>query len=427
MNTAGWIVASSRRGMTLVEMLVATTMTLIIMGMVAQLFGMLGTGISGSRATMEMTSRMRGIAHGLRMDLAGITAATLPPLRPDADAGYFELIEGPMTDISNGALQLTGDCDDIVMFTARSFGSPFVGRYTLNSGLASTIQSPVAEIAYFCRPMPLAAQIVPGSTLHTLHRRQLLVMAYMGLPEFPVNARNGSLPAILNDYDVSLRGTGSGAVRPNSLSDLTKRENRFLHNVNGIVSGTGFPFDVVAAASSNIDAAGYFTAHFSGTRAGEDIILDNVLAFDVKVFDPAATVVGGSGVKGEYVDLGSSGLSAVAMTASFPPLTTTVFQSGGMQVKNASSNNEMARPTYDTFSSHYEANGLDEDGDGLYDEGTNGLNDGGIAAVADDPFEAETSPPYPYPLRGIEVRIRCYEPSSRQVRQVTVRHSFVPH
>jgi len=25
------------------------------------------------------------------------------------------------------------------------------------------------------------------------------------------------------------------------------------------------------------------------------------------------------------------------------------------------------------------------------------------------------------------VRIRCYEPASRQVRQVTVRHTFVPH
>jgi len=30
------------------------------------------------------------------------------------------------------------------------------------------------------------------------------------------------------------------------------------------------------------------------------------------------------------------------------------------------------------------------------------------------------------PLRGIEVRIRCYEPTSRQVRQMTVRHSFIP-
>ena len=44
-----------------------------------------------------------------------------------------------------------------------------------------------------------------------------------------------------------------------------------------------------------------------------------------------------------------------------------------------------------------------------------------------DANELETSPPYPVPLRGLEVRIRIYDTSTRQVRQVTVRHTFVPH
>ncbi len=35
-------------------------------------------------------------------------------------------------------------------------------------------------------------------------------------------------------------------------------------------------------------------------------------------------------------------------------------------------------------------------------------------------------PPYPLPLRGIRVTLRVYEPSSRQVREVTVVESFVP-
>ena len=38
-----------RVGMTLVEMLVATTITLIMMGLVAQLFGVFGQGVTGSR------------------------------------------------------------------------------------------------------------------------------------------------------------------------------------------------------------------------------------------------------------------------------------------------------------------------------------------------------------------------------------------
>jgi hypothetical protein len=60
------------------------------------------------------------------------------------------------------------------------------------------------------------------------------------------------------------------------------------------------------------------------------------------------------------------------------------------------------------------------------DESLNGLDDDGNDLI-DDAVEKETAPPYGFPLRGIEVRIRCYEPTSRQVRQITVRHTFVPH
>jgi hypothetical protein len=96
------------------------------------------------------------------------------------------------------------------------------------------------------------------------------------------------------------------------------------------------------------------------------------------------------------------------------------------------------RCTYDTWSTHYEANGRDENTDGTPDTGTNGRDDNSDGQIDEPPYdsngdgiydavgELETSPPYPYPLRGIEVRIRCYEPSSRQVRQVTIRQTFVP-
>jgi hypothetical protein len=92
---------------------------------------------------------------------------------------------------------------------------------------------------------------------------------------------------------------------------------------------------------------------------------------------------------------------------------------------------------YDTWSTHYEADGVDQDNAAGADQGTNGVDDAiparatvpAVAAdgVIDDVDESETSPPYRYPLRGVEVRIRCFEPTSRQVRQATVRHTFVPH
>ena len=68
-----------------------------------------------------------------------------------------------------------------------------------------------------------------------------------------------------------------------------------------------------------------------------------------------------------------------------------------------------------------------EVGDGTTDEGTDGLDNTPTNSLVDEYLEQETRPPYAYPLRGVEVRIRVCEPKSRQARQVTVRHTFVPH
>jgi len=106
---------------------------------------------------------------------------------------------------------------------------------------------------------------------------------------------------------------------------------------------------------------------------------------------------------------------------------------------------------YDTWSLHYEYNyhgvsfvsdspydanrapapvpvgneDRDTDGGGnqLYDEGTDGLDNDGASGV-DDVGERETQPPYTAPLQGIQIRIRAFEPSSRQVREVTIVHKF---
>jgi hypothetical protein len=86
--------------------------------------------------------------------------------------------------------------------------------------------------------------------------------------------------------------------------------------------------------------------------------------------------------------------------------------------------------SYDTWSTHYESNGINEDGDfepdgvtSLVDEGTDG-RDNNNNGIPDDPAERETSPPYPVPLRGIEIRIRCIEPTTKEIRQITIRHAF---
>jgi hypothetical protein len=421
--------SSPRLGMTLVEMLVATVMTLVIMGVVAQLFGLMGQGLTGSRKVLELDAQLRGVAHTLRTDLAGITVDTLPPVAPERDSGYLEIIEGPVTDLSaanaGNPTTLTADWDDVLMFTTRSFGDPFVGRGDPGVFGVSTIRSQLAEVIWFCRESPPSQQILlgTGTTLYTLHRRQLLVMPFVGLGSFLTggNSVTGALPAFQNLNDLSVHATAvGGPLIPNSLADLTKRENRFLHNPTGIVSGTTFPFDVGGAFSTL-----GFDGHLTGLRAGEDVVIANVIAFDVRVFDPQAPLAGGA--TGDYVDLGNPGAVPVAAIGTvFPPTTGSIFGTRGVRVSNAPQNRTLTRPTYDTWSSHYEANGLDEDGDSDFDEGTNAIDDNGDGIV-DDVGEHETSPPYPVPLRALEIRIRCYEPESRQVRQVTIRHTFVPH
>jgi hypothetical protein len=81
--------------------------------------------------------------------------------------------------------------------------------------------------------------------------------------------------------------------------------------------------------------------------------------------------------------------------------------------------------TYDTWSSHYERDGVNQDQDDWVDEGVNGLDDDGVNGV-DDALERETAAPYGVPLRGVEVTIRMMEFSTRQVRQISVVGDFVP-
>ena len=456
-----------RRGMTLIEMLIATAVSLILMAAVAQVFAAFSGAMSNGRSILETDARLRNVARRLRDDLNGTTTQMLPPRTPDQGEGYFEIIEGPNSDdelfqyydvstttptyLNVPTLpaapfsvlsstpgpgtasddRLLGDTDDILLFTSRDTESPFVGRLA-----ADVIESSIAEVAWFARPTPGTSNPVT----YTLYRKQLLVMGYVGVAPF---ASNNQAPfpstGLWSDYfvgtqpcDISARretGAGFDRLVPNTLSDLTRRESRFFHNSSGDTTGGSFPYPFV----SHLSTAAPDGLVFDGTtRRGEDIILTNVVAFDVRVFDPAAPIglsgstaivpgdpgfSGGGSGHGAYVDLGHSA------TTNALPSTTPLFSSS----KSVDVTNGTTLPrTYCTWSTHYEANGIDEDSIDGTDQGTDGL-DNNSNSLVDESAEQETSPPYPYPLRGIEVRIRVYEPKSRQARQVTVRHTFVPH
>jgi type II secretory pathway pseudopilin PulG len=443
---------------TLVELLVASAIALVVMGGVAQLFSVFGRSFSQSQATVDLSARLRSAAWRLRQDLAGVTVDVSPPATPESNSGYFELIEGPLRDASlainagNVTANLGADTDDSLFFTTRSTGGPFVGRYFDGSGYG-TIESPCAEVAWFCREA--GTQPIPGTTLYNLHRRQLLVVGYIGRP--PFSAGNNSVPVAslvqpsllgqsrdTSGFDLSVRREGGVAV-PNTLGDLTKRENRLFLSGTASMRNPAFPHAVLTDGSARLLQTTSLSPTFDSTdRVWEDVILTNVVGFDVRVFDPqaraqltqapallpgdpaynAATAASGTGSLGAYVDLGWGGGTPVTVSGSFPPTGQTALQSAGMRVSNAPGSATLPFATYDTWSLHYEFNGVDDDGDGVVDDGTNGVDDNGDD-IPDNLPEWETSPPYPVPLRGVEVRIRVYEPTSKQVRQVTIRHTFI--
>lgn len=403
----------ARPAFSLTELLVASAIGLLVMGSVATLFSVFSRALSQGHTTVELGSKMRTAAWRLRRDLAGITVSLRPPARPEANAGYFELIEGPRRDASAppSSTNLSADYDDLLCFTTRSAGGSFSGRFGPNN----TVESDAAEVAWFCRspsdPNAVPASLPPGTEVFNLHRRQRLIVGYVGKEPFLSSGNQVAVDPSTIEYDISLRPAIAAAI-PNSLADLADRRNRMSHNP------LAFPFPLIHEPKTT-PTPDTLTLNKTA-REGEDVVLTNVIAFDVRVFDPRARAQAGTGTSlfpgdpgysagtgayGAYIDLGS-GQGAGTL-------------SGPMHQKARLTGST----TYCTWSTAYELNGTDEDGDGRIDQGTNGADDNGNGLV-DEASESETVAPYPVALRGIEVRIRCYEPVSKQVRQITIRQAF---
>jgi hypothetical protein len=211
---------------------------------------------------------------------------------------------------------------------------------------------------------------------------------------------------------------------------------------------------------------------------GEDVVLSDVLAFDVRAFDPGAQIRSHWGADGQWTPVGSSddlalvpgdpayylpnqplstqhvGYGAyVDLGYWFPPsfladaaLTFRSQFSGPPDLRS-----QLIMPTWDTWPFDYERDGFNQGtwlrnaqgglepvpNSTLIDEGTNGFDNtfvtpsnqqvlqnvlGGI----DDADERETAPPYNAPLRGIQIKLRALEPDSRQFLQTTVSAEFAP-
>jgi hypothetical protein len=549
-----------------------------------------------------------------------------------------------------------GDYDDIFMLTVRNEREPFVGKSPVDADddensssdgdpagyegwNAEAIESPLAEVIWYAIENPAAADNAnnffgePG--MRTIYRRALLIAPWVnpyleadtdgdgivqltgGLTIKPVPGLCRVLPsnrvgqtdvagalAALTEfqdrYDLSVRlewdyNIGHWKIVANTLADLTKRENRYLHygfwkgkgsndpdrriypypmvSIGSGYSGSSQPVEFIqddeiprpagsgqdaeatgemqnmpglngfgtyrvdpnnftppvgdsrrysarpfafvddtptngvpATARAMLDDAGHVVrvvhgpVPLWGTRRGEDVMMTDAVAFDVRVYDPGAPLFGyredlsnpsnmtilepsdpgwtaayaygpdnGSGTnigfntsptakfpltgQGAYVDMGY-GFSRQLPPPSGPGmLNTPKFFSASMiypwffmpRTLSDVTGNQLAPgyAVYDTWSFHYENNGVNEDADTnaaglpLIDEGTDGLDGIGnyvqgsgivqdTRLGVDDVGEREAVPPYDKPLRGAQVLVRVYERDSRAVRQVRVNQHFMP-
>ena len=426
-------------GMTLVEMLAAMAVTLILILALAQVFQIIGDNVADGRAIVEMSSAIRDTANRLQDDLDAVTVPARPWPEPGSGLGYLEYLEGTGFDLApNFALwdatkplqsaSIIGDSDDVLAFTVRNTGQPFVGRLNGN-----TIRSNAAEIIWWLEPSDTNGNgqwdwkpLEGLRETFSLRRRVLLI-----LPD-QVNLPAGVSPKQFhrsNDLSVRLEG---GRLAANSLADLTKRQNRAGHVPE---SGTGpvpnnFPYPIVPAMvpGSLVINANSLMPKQAGNYLGEDIILSDVIGFDIKIFDPTVPLVTDPNNLDTVVP-GDPSFDPTAKTQGFGGFVDLGFLRYRPGVKSLfagrpHTKSQLRQLVYDTWSLDYEYDGFNQDG-GVLDQGTNGLDDNASLGV-DDMGERETSPPYPHPLRGIQIIIRTLDPDSRQVRQITVTSDFTP-
>lgn len=298
-----------------------------------------------------------------------------------------------------------------------------------------------------------------------LYRRLLLIRPDLGTNLNRLAGTPATPVSIMLQNDVSISFAGPAPIA-NSAEDLARRENRYAHNVVGIPGSFPYPISrtflrATRLNSANLGALNPLLLQFAGT----DVIASDIAAFDLLVFSPNSALrqfnvgdlsnpvtppdstlgfgsspvsplmpVGNVVGAGAYVDLAylakqfpGDYLYATTLNniLNSPDFSTWPNPKSGLQyLFNAAAPALGFDVAFDTYSTHYESNGLDEDADGVADEGRDGLDTDNLNGV-DDAGEAETAAPYPTDLRGVKVVFRVVDRESVQAHQTTVVQSFV--
>ena len=293
-------------------------------------------------------------------------------------------------------LELMGDCDDVLHFTIKT-------------------DEGAQEVIWFLTPMVGTATNQDGSanteTRYRLHR--------YARPVEP-HADAGTTA------DLSFGADGT----PNSLEDLAIRKNRFAHFQDNDQQFTAIPRSdyetVLNQATNNPDGS---IKKAEGQRMRETTMFENVLAFDVRTYDPQAALYQASVLSNDaYQRSLAEGATTptprtIALGPSDPGYATA--QSGGTLVGrgafidlNPSTDpssplqpDAAGNKTYDSWTGQYVTSG---------EVGFDNNNDG----VIDTAEDLRQPPPYAAPIRAIQVEIRVIEPKSGSVRSMKI-HKYL--
>ncbi|MDR1271037.1 MAG: prepilin-type N-terminal cleavage/methylation domain-containing protein, partial [Planctomycetaceae bacterium] len=249
-------------GYTLIELLIAVSLSLLLLLGVTEMFRHVGSTMSDIQKSLNMSANTNAAAMQLRSDLEKINSALahkpydMVNGNPITDDGYLEIVEGmnacyrvaalsatysgvvpPSSDDSAGSQSRShvgsehfpmwwvaqnpdtgasdlpdltvGDVDDILAFTIES--DPAYPLRGFINGAMNT--SGHAEIVWFLR----------GTNLY---RRILLLDDYNPNLDRATQDQIQQLFYARNDLSVRLDGT---TIKANSMQDLVRREYRFAH------------------------------------------------------------------------------------------------------------------------------------------------------------------------------------------------------
>lgn len=485
-----------RAGFTLVELLVATGLTLLIMLMFAQIFQITTASIQTQRGIAENDQRARMATIILRHDLQNRTFQSVIPYDPTEPAlkpipemeelyrrGYFYISENEVGNDADDVLQFTSQLGNNEQYFGKAatlranlYNNPNQPEFDDGFGYPNqTGASPMAEVAYFVRNA-------------TLYRRVFLIRqpsphtpAFDPEPQADPDGAgdelvdggtnyNTTISATMpgtnfsgvfwDDFDYSAHFTG-GASGPQfhgpewltnsrtSVDQLGRVFFRFGHSsvgqpreyVNNAAtpqfigrymheetsneiflypSNLGGNPNPMTAPNLRLASSGAveifdplngstIATYENGPRRGEDILLTNVHAFDIKVWDETADH-DGDGVPGAFMDIGHT------LPATAPP----PAPSGGDFRQAVNQHTSLTPPIV-----YGPRPAADAGNNRIFDTWHYSIDVPNGTAADPPPFRPlNPTTGLPKQLRAIQITLRYMDTSTGQMRELVLVHSL---